>query len=397
MFHAGSNTSGSKHSLKALCRICILCLLAAALLAGCQPESEEYPSIPLQIPETKFRIAYYEGGPYYDYANSFRALVDNLADLGWMEPLDIPTFNDTEDMRSIWEYVSENTRSEYIDFPRDAFWSAGWDDAERERIREDAIERLSRQDDIDLVIAMGTWAGQDLVNDRHSTPTMSLTSSNPVLAGIIEDPSSSGFEHVLVEVDPERFTRNIRLFHDVISFERLGVVYEDSPDGRVYANLSELKEASTELGFEIVECTAEDINLTEQEAYEQVQACYREIAPQIDALWMGAHRGENSSFMPESLEIMMENGIPVWSNQGDEAVRRGALMSIWQDDFDFVGAWYARKAGKILNGASPGDLDQELVLPQQILLNLETARRMGFEFPPGILEIADETYETIEE
>lgn len=35
-------------------------------------------------------------------------------------------------------------------------------------------------------------------------------------------------------------------------------------------------------------------------------------------------------------------------------------------------------------------------MPEHILINLETARRIGFEVPKGILSIADEIYEDIE-
>ncbi len=58
-----------------------------------------------------------------------------------------------------------------------------------------------------------------------------LTSSGPLEAGIIEQYDDSGFDHVMVEVDPYRYRRQIQQFHDIVHFERLGVAYEYSPDG----------------------------------------------------------------------------------------------------------------------------------------------------------------------
>ena len=376
--------------------ITLILFLMHLLLISCSPKSTKTPAIPPGIQNDPFRIAYYEGGPYIDYAEAFRATVHGLTTLGWMEPLDIPDFEGTEDMSSVWQYAAENTESDYLVFVEDAFWSANWDDQERAVIRQDAVHRLSELQDIDLVLAMGTWAGQDLVNDLHHTATLNLTSSNPIQAGILSSAESSEYDHVLVEVDPERYVRSIRLFHEVVDFSRLGVVYENSSDGRIYANYEELQQASEENNFKLVECFAADTNMSEAEAYENVQKCYSELAPVIDALWTGANRGENHSFMPQSLEVLLEHNIPTWSNLGREAVRRGILISIWQADYDYAGSWYAEKIGQILNGAKPGDLDQILELPQHIVINLETARRIGFEFPPGILEIADEAYETIE-
>jgi len=371
-------------------------LLGAVILSSCVKGIDEPPAGPPGVYGRTVRIAYYEGGPYLDYTLNMRAMVEGLVELGWLDAIEIPAFEDPEDMASIWGHLARNCSSDYLVFVEDAFWSAGWDEALRATNRTQILQRLNEQQDIDLVIAMGTWAGQDLVNDQHNTPTLNLTSSNPIHAGIISGPESSGYPHVLVEVDPERNLRSIRLFHDVIGFQRLGVVYEDSPDGRVYSNLAELQQVAEEKEFELFECTAKDVGLPEETAYENVQACYRQLAPLVDAMWIGAHRGENSKFMPQSLELLFLHHVATWSVQGSDAVSRGVLLSIMQFDFAFAGRWYALRIGEILNGARPGDLSQVLELPQHVLLNLETARRIGYEFPPGILEIADQTYETIE-
>ena len=39
---------------------------------------------------------------------------------------------------------------------------------------------------IDLVIAMGTWAGEDLVNDSHTTPTLVMSASAFEKTGILQ-------------------------------------------------------------------------------------------------------------------------------------------------------------------------------------------------------------------
>jgi ABC-type uncharacterized transport system substrate-binding protein len=245
---------------------------------------------------------------------------------------------------------------------------------------------------------MGTWAGQDLANNRHTVPTLVLTSSGPLEAGIIEQYDDSGFDHVMVEVDPYRYRRQIQQFHDIVNFHRLGVTYEDSPSGRIYSNLADLEAVSAERGFSLVTCNAPDIqdNISREEAAAALSACYQQLAPDIDALWMGAHVGEEPRYMPEVLTPMLEYKIPTWSQQGEPAVQRGVLLSITQQNFTESGRWYAQSIARIFNGTAPREIDQEFELPPYLLINLETARRIGFEIPPGLLTIADKTFETIE-
>ncbi len=119
----------------------------------------------------KWRIAYYEAGYYIDYEENLRALIDGLVELGWASPIQIPVI-DEENNHLLWDHLALNLESDFIEFVPDAFWSANWQEYKRAQIRQTAIERLNQPDEIDLIIAMGTWAGQDLANDQHAVPTL---------------------------------------------------------------------------------------------------------------------------------------------------------------------------------------------------------------------------------
>lgn len=344
----------------------------------------------------KWRLAYYEGGDYVDYAGGLRGLVHGLIELGWISELELPEFDNPDDTQLLWAFLATEVESNYLEFVPDAYWSAHWDDTLRLANREAAIDRLANGGDIDLVIAMGTWAGQDLANNQHAVPTLVLTASDPVAAGIIKSVADSGFDHVLAEVDPGRYRRQIKLFHDITGFKTLGVVFENTPEGRTYANLADLEYVAGQRHFEIITCRAQDANISELEALEGVVDCYKELAPQIDALWIGTHQGEHPKFMPQSLQPLLEHNVVIWAQVGTDAVERGALLSVTYPDYDAVGMWYAQNIALVFNGAQPGELDQVFELPYYVALNLETARRIGFEPPAGLLEIADQTFEIIQ-
>ncbi|HHE40959.1 MAG TPA: hypothetical protein ENL10_05615 [Candidatus Cloacimonetes bacterium] len=166
----------------------------------------------------------------------------------------------------MWEYLAHNCRSDFITFSEDAFWSANWEDSTRASNRRSALEYLNKHT-IDLVLALGTWAGQDLVNNEHSTATFVLTSNDPIRAGIIRSADDSGYDHIFVECDPNRYKRQIELFHDIIGFERLGVIFEDSEDGRICANYTDLEKVSKKRNFKLIICYA-DKGKTEMESFE---------------------------------------------------------------------------------------------------------------------------------
>lgn len=377
-----------------------LLLLALLLVGGrvilVQRDTPDRAYEPVRNQGRAWRIAYYEGGSFYEYTNHLRVVTSGLIELGWIEPLAIPEFDDSDDARLIWDFLVEHSQSDYLEFVADAFWSSEWDDDLRAVNRSAALQRLAGDSDIDLVIAMGTWAGLDLATNAHSVPTVVMSTSNAIDSGIIKSAADSGLDHVHAKCDPTRYVRQIRLFHDIVKFDTVGAIYDNSPDGRTYANLDELEQIAQERKFEIILCKAPSTNVTEEEAHLGAIRCLAELAPRIDAMWLsGGHAGIKIEYLPELLEPLFTYQVATWSPVGAEAVKRGVLISIARKDLQGLGLWTANVIGEILNGAKPRDLGQVYEVPSVIVLNRETARRIGFDLPDGIVKAADQVFDTI--
>ncbi len=383
-----------KYKNTLLLLVIIVLVIILGIVALIQFSPKVHSVIPHSNGDHPWKIGYYEGGSFIDYTLSLRGLVKGLSDLGWIDPITIPEFLDKDDAHPIWEFLAQNVKSNYIAFSRDAFWTAGWEDSVRTSNRKNAIEYLNNNS-IDLVIAAGTWAGQDLVNNEHSTATMVITSSDPLRAGIIKSTDDSGYDHILVEYDPNRYRKQIELFHDIIGFERLGVIFEDSEDGRIYANYADLDKVSKKRNFKLIICYTDE-GKTELESFERAKRSYQILAPIVDAMWVGLHQGEAVEFLPELLKPMYEFNVPTWCVLGEPAVEKGVLLSITHQNFDEIGRWYAENIAKILNGAKPRELSQIFKEENHILVNTEAARRIKYEIPETILKIADKIYEKIE-
>lgn len=132
----------------------------------------------------KWRIAYYEGGPFINYHKGLYWTVISLMDLGWIEKKSI-SLPEGDDAEPLWLLLSTQIKSDYIEFPKDAFYSSKWNDLIRLKTSASLLNRINNKKDIDLLLAAGTQAGQDFVTEKNRIPTFVLTSSNPIAAGII--------------------------------------------------------------------------------------------------------------------------------------------------------------------------------------------------------------------
>ena len=375
---------------------CAFCLsVSFGAIASLAAGMDDYPTTPTKKPDgSKWRLGYLEGGYYPDYPILLRVTVEGLQNRGWLKVEDMPA--NVTDHKQFWEWLADNAQSDYLEFVKDAYYAPGdFDKALRPEVKKQVIERLNTKKDIDLMLALGTWAGQDLANTEHSVPVVVESCSDPLGSGIIQSVEDSGLDHVHAKVEPDRYPRQIRLFHDIVPFQKLGIVYEDSTEGRTFAAVDIIKRAADDLGFEIVECHAPFNNVEKAEAEAGVVKCYEELASQVDAVYITVHRGVNANSLPKLLAPLYANKIPTFSMLGSGEVRHGVLMSIAQAGFRYVGQFHADVIAKIFNGAKPRELSQEWQDPPKIALNMKVAEIIGYDPPVDIMMAADEIYEDI--
>lgn len=380
---------------KLLIGIIVSCLLlpANALFAA---EHDKYSTSPILNHGKKWRIAYYEGGPYDNYYYYFRSTLDGLATLGWLEKIDLPT-PENKDTRALWNWLATNMKSKYLELLPDGFYSANWDSKVRAKMSKEILERLGKRKDVDFIFAMGTWAGKDLSKDSHSTPTYVLSTSDAVKAGIIKSVTDSGHDHVNARVDPYRYERQVRLFHDVIGFHRLGIAYEDTVYGRSYAAIDMVEKVAKERGFKVVRCFTQSDIPDRVKAGKSVIACFKELAAdKVDSIYVTVQNGVNADTIGELIKIANDHRIPTFSQAGSDDVKRGLLLSISRGNFKPVGMFQAATIAKILNGATPRRLNQLFEESPKLAINLKTAEIIGIYLYADVLAAADEIYREVE-
>jgi ABC-type uncharacterized transport system substrate-binding protein len=343
-------------------------------------------------------IGYYEGGSWSDYQGTLCGVINQLMELGWIKKKELPILSDEEDTSFLWNWLVENAESDFISFSKEHYWSADWSEDTRKILREEIIKRLN-EGKIDMIWALGTWAGQDLSNNKHSVPTIVMSTTNPVEAGIIKSAKDSGYKHVHARIDPFRYRTQFKLFHDIVKFKNIGVIHANTNTGHIFGHVEDLETVAKKFGFNVVDCHACDVDDCDGDA--EIQSpkeyleCLEEIAPKIDAFSLSDHYGTRPENMPNINKILFKYNIPSWSTRGAELVEYGATLSVFREDFNETGLFYAEIIGRVLNGEMPGDINQIHRETPTLMINIEAARRIGFKIPRNVMKIASKVYDEI--
>jgi putative tryptophan/tyrosine transport system substrate-binding protein len=220
------------------------------------------------------------------------------------------------------------------------------------------------------------------------------TATIPIVFGVGEDPVRVGLVASLARpggnatginiLTTEVTAKELRLLHDLVPKAiRIAVLVNPANAVTVERTLHDVKEAASTIGLQIRILNARTIG--------EIDAAFATLARERpDALFV-APDGFFASRRVQVVTLTAVNKIPAtyWDR---DIVAAGGLMSYGTnlaDAFRQVGVY----AGKILKGAKPADLPVAQMTNFEFAINLQTARALGIEVPPGLLSIADEVVE----
>ena len=370
----------------------VLLVFFGILVAGAVSSPESMGAA--KEPGRPVRVAYIEGGFYTDYARILVAVAQGLAELGVIADGDAPLPENAESTADIWQWLCANAGGNAIEFVPDGYYSAGWDDTLFAKKRAELVARLNDTKDIDLVLAFGTKAGQAMAADDHSTPVAVLSVTDAVTAGIIPSPEDSGRDHVFAMVEPNRYYREVVLFHDIFQFKRLGIAYEDSEKGRASIALPQIRKAAEDSGFDLLTCVDTLYYDDPAPAVANLIRCHEKLAEAgVDAVYMTVNNGMQPEAMGDILRPLLEKRLPTFSQNGVEEVRHGVLLSISQINFSGQGMFAAKAIANIIKGESPRSQKQGYEEPLSLALNLRTAMLIGWNPSLAVLSAIDEIFQ----
>jgi putative ABC transport system substrate-binding protein len=231
-----------------------------------------------------------------------------------------------------------------------------------------------------------------------STPAVlaakAATATIPIVFGVAQDPvqlglvaslarpggNATGVNFFMEEVAAKR----LRLLHDLVpKAVRIAVLVNPANASTAESTIRDMEKAAPAIGLQIQILNATTIG--------EIDTAFATLARERpDALFV-APDGFFNSRRVQFATFTARDKIPAsYSNR--DAVASGGLMSYGTDladTFHQVGVY----TGRILKGAKPADLPVLQSTKFEFVINLQTARALNIEVPPGVLSVADEVIE----
>jgi putative ABC transport system substrate-binding protein len=220
------------------------------------------------------------------------------------------------------------------------------------------------------------------------------TATIPIVFGVGDDPVKLGLVASLARPGgnatginsfvQEVVAKRLRLLHELVpKAVRVAVLVNPANASSAESVLRELQQAAPTIGLQIQILNASTIG--------EIDATFATLARErSDALFVAG----DAFFFDRRVQfatLTARDRIPA-TYAVRELVAAGGLMSYGPDlaeMFRQVGVY----TGSILKGAKPADLPVLQSTKFEFVINLQTARALGIEVPPGVLSIADEVIE----
>jgi putative tryptophan/tyrosine transport system substrate-binding protein len=220
------------------------------------------------------------------------------------------------------------------------------------------------------------------------------TATIPIVFGVGEDPVQLGLVASLARpggnatginfFSNELIAKRLRLLHDLVpKAARIAVLVNPVNAQSTEAAVRDVRNAAPTLGLQIQVLNASTIG--------EIDAAFATLeSDRPDALFVAP----DAFFVSRAVQFVTltaRDKIPA-AYSLRAYVAAGGLMSYgadFTDSFRQVGDY----TGKILKGAKPADLPVLQSTKFEFVINMQTARALGIEVPPGVLSIVDEVIE----
>ena len=255
-------------------------------------------------------------------------------------------------------------------------WRYSKGDAER---FVDLATELSRLD-VDLIVTISTPAALAAKQATQTVPIVMLYAADPEGTGLVASLARPGGNITGVsDMATQLSAKRLALLKEVVpTLSRLAILWNSADPGMVL-RFEELKSAAGDLGV-----TLESFEVRGPHDFEHAFSAMTQEPP--DALFVIAEV-LTITHRCRVLQFAEKNRLPAIYEFGLFA-REGGLMAYGPTLTDSFrrGAYYV---DEILKGAKPADLPVEQPGNFELVVNLDTAERLGVALPPSILLQAD--------
>lgn len=315
--------------------LCTLMLLAAGTEAASQQ--------PRKVP----RVGYLAAVSASADAPRLEAFRQGLRDLGYVE--------------------GQNIQIDYRHESRDL-----------DRLPSHAAELVGME--VDVLVTVTTNAALAAKKTTGTLPIVFMGVTDPISTGLAQSlarpgGNSTGITNVAAVLAGKR----LELLKETMpKAGRVAVLWDRKAPGSV-PQWEQSQEPARKLGLELYSMEVSSVD-------EYVAAFQQAVKARSSAVWVTLNPVANSH-QKLIAELAIASGLPSICARGDYA-ENGCLMA-YGPGYDMEGKDGARYVDRILKGAKPADLPIEQPTKFELLINLKTAKRIGFTIPRPVLNRAD--------
>ena len=329
-------------------------------------------------------------GPLMEYNNVLYGIALTLHANGCLDQP--PPDTKTDNVEQLWQWMSKHTNSDIHCLP-DGFYSAKWDDDKLITIRDEVLKRIETRKDVDAILVFGTRMAKVMSKLETDVPIIVTSVTNAVDSGIIPSYDDSGKDNLIALVSPDRFKKQVELFHQLFNFKKLGIVYEDDPTGKSVIALNEIESAANDLDITLSSCTTKLHGDNIDIITNNVAECHKKLIDQhVDAIYLTFSVELPPQQIRYTLTPLIQANIPTFSQSGVSDVKSGALLSL-VDPAIVEGKQAGQILIKLITGMLPRKIDNKFYQPILLAINLRTAASIGWNPPLEVLLLVDEFYE----
>ncbi len=256
------------------------------------------------------------------------------------------------------------------------YYSASWN---RDTCRQMAAA-LAKNDNVDIVLAMGPWVVEDLIAAGFKKPIIGMHQFFPLAQHLIDTTGRPVVENLTVQERPGKIVRDLTVLSKLIPIKRLGVLY--FPSGQEEDSVVDyFKAIGKHLGFEVV--SADGYNDVGTYAYFKA---FGSLDKHVDAIYLAPLWGFDMEKIDEFFRRTNAARIPTFVSDGKVLIEKGAFGTASYYDAISEARYNAYKTVEIIQGAKPADLNANFVSGLGLAVNNATAVACGINLSEHVLD-----------
>jgi ABC-type uncharacterized transport system substrate-binding protein len=247
-----------------------------------------------------------------------------------------------------------------------------------ERLPELAAELVGQKPDV--LVAVTTNAAQAAKKATTTIPLVFMGVTDPVTAGLVESLARPGGNTTGITNMAAILTgKRLELLKETLpTVSRVAVLWDPQSPGSV-PQWQESQLPARELGLQLYSMQVSHVDNYEAAFKAAVEA-------RNTALWVTLNPLANSN-QTKIADLAINHGLPSICARADFS-ENGCMMA-YGPGYGIEGRDGARYVDKILKGTRPADIPVEQPMKFELVINLQTATKLGLTIPPSVLFQAD--------